>query len=56
MEEVRRLRVEYARERIITSKGPLKEIAYKAGMYNEHHMSRLFKRYFGLTPGSLRRQ
>jgi len=55
VEDVRRMRLEYARDLILSSSMPLKEIAPKAGLVDVYHMSRLFRRYLGFTPGSLRR-
>jgi len=56
MEDVRMLRLDYARDLILTTSMPLKEIASKAGLGDVYHMSRLFRRCLGFTPGSLRRQ
>lgn len=55
MEDVRIIRVEYARELVLTSSLALKAIAPKAGLGDAYHMSRLFQRYLGIRPGSLRK-
>ena len=54
MEDVRALRVEYARNLLLTTDLPLKVIAEKAGMGDPYHMSHLFKRITGTSPGRLR--
>lgn len=55
MDDVRRLRANFARELILGTGLPLKEIAPRAGLGNEYAMSRIFRRYFNLPPGKLRR-
>ncbi|MFC1462080.1 helix-turn-helix domain-containing protein [Verrucomicrobiota bacterium] len=55
MEDVRTLRLDYARDMILTTPLPLKEIAEQSGLGDVYHMSRLFRRCLGFTPGSLRR-
>jgi AraC family transcriptional regulator len=52
---VRRLRVEYARQRILTTKEPLVAIALDAGFADQTHLTRSFKRVTGLTPAEFRR-
>jgi AraC-like DNA-binding protein len=54
MSDVRVLRVEYARDLLMTTSLPLKVIAEKAGMGDQYHMSHLFKRVTGTSPGRLR--
>ncbi len=56
MEDVRALRVEYAREMILTTDLPLKAIAPLAGISSEYALSKMFKRVLGSTPGALRRR
>ena len=56
MEDVRTLRVEYARELILTTNLPLKAIAPMAGMSSEYALSKVFRRVLGTTPGALRRR
>lgn len=54
MEDVRALRVEYARDLVLTTSLPLKVIAAKTGLGDQYHMSHVFKRYMGTSPGRLR--
>jgi AraC-like DNA-binding protein len=56
MEDVRALRVEYAREMILTTDLPLKAIAPLAGMSSEYALSKVFRKVLGTTPGALRRR
>jgi AraC family transcriptional regulator len=53
-EFVRRLRLEAARERIVSSRATLGEIALEAGFSDQSHFTRCFKREIGLTPGEYR--
>ena len=55
MEDVRIIRANYARELILGTSLPLKEIAPRAGLGNEYAMSRIFRRYFNMPPGAWRR-
>ena len=55
MEDVRALRVEYARDLVLSTSLPLKLIAEKAGLGDQYHMSRLFRKHLGTSPGRLRR-
>lgn len=55
MEEVRAIRLERARELILGTSLPLKDIAPKSGLGNEYGLSRLFRRRFGVAPGEMRR-
>lgn len=55
-EELRRLRLEHARHLILTTNLPLKAIPPLAGLRDQHHMTRLFRRHLGMTPGQLRRK
>lgn len=56
MKDVRRMRLDYARDLTMTASYPLKEIAQKAGFGNPYALSRLFRRFFGMPPGEFRRQ
>jgi AraC-like DNA-binding protein len=56
MEDVRALRIERAREMLLTSNQPIKHISEAVGISNVYHMSRLFKKLIGVSPGSLRRR
>ena len=55
MADVRAIRAQYARELILGTHLPLKEIAPRAGLGNEYSMSRLFRRVFQMPPGQYRR-
>lgn len=55
MEDVRRIRANYARELILSTSLPLKDIAPRTGLGNEYAMSRIFRRYFNMPPGEWRR-
>jgi AraC-like DNA-binding protein len=50
------MRVESARELLMKSKAPLAEIAYRYGFADQSHMSRVFGRAMGLSPGAWRRE
>ena len=52
---IRRIRIEYVRERILGSSEPLVEIALAAGFADQTHLSRSFKRVTGMTPTEFRR-
>lgn len=54
-EYVRMLRIESARRDISSTDLSVAEIALKAGFYDQGHLSRVFKRLTGLTPGEYRR-
>jgi AraC family transcriptional regulator len=51
---VRRLRIERARLDISSSGLSLAEIALKAGFCDQGHLSRVFKRFTGMTPAKYR--
>jgi AraC-like DNA-binding protein len=53
--DVRVMRLERARDLILTTDLPMKEIAPISGLQDVYHMSRLFRRCMGITPSSLRR-
>jgi AraC-like DNA-binding protein len=55
MQDIRILRLERARQLALGTSLPLKEIAEKVGLTDVYYMSRLFRRYFSISPGSLRR-
>lgn len=54
MADVRRLRADYAREKILSTNMPLKTIAPAAGFANEYTLSRTFQQLYGHPPGQLR--
>jgi AraC family transcriptional regulator len=53
-EEQRRLRVEFARERLRDPQVPLADIALEAGFSDQPHFSRAFKQLTGMTPARYR--
>ncbi len=53
--DIRLIRVNAARDLLLTTRLPLKAIAAQCGFYNEVALSRIFKQVFGCTPGSLRK-
>ena len=53
-EYVRRLRVEFALERVMSSSDTLAAIAHDCGYADQSHMSRHLRRRHGLSPGKLR--
>jgi len=53
-EEQRRLRVEYARERLRDGDASIAEIALEAGFSDQPHFSRAFKQVTGMTPARYR--
>lgn len=55
MADVRRIRADFARDLILTTSLPLKEIAPTAGIANEYTLSRLFRQLYGMPPGEFRR-
>ncbi len=56
MSDVRRIRADFARDLILTTNMPLKEIAPAAGLANEYTLSRLFRQLFDMPPGEFRRR
>lgn len=56
MQDVRSIRTEYARELILTTNLPLKVIAPKAGLGNEFHLSRMFRKHLQTPPGQIRKK
>jgi len=54
MEDLRLIRIEAARDLLLTTNLPLKEIAPRCGLGDEYHLSRLFRRYQDVTPSELR--
>lgn len=55
MRDVRLIRANYARELILGTDLPLKEIAPKAGLGDEYALSRMFRKLYGDAPGQYRR-
>ncbi len=54
MQDVRAMRGQFARELVISTRLPLKEIAARAGLGDEYAMSRTFRRLFSIPPGQYR--
>lgn len=50
----RRLRLEWAAERLRSTDTPLSMIALDAGFYDQSHLTRHFRRHLGRTPGAYR--
>ena len=55
IQDLRLMRIEYARDLIISTELPLKAIAPMAGLGDEYQLSRYFRKYLNITPGSLRK-
>lgn len=55
MQDLRAIRIEHARELILTTNLPIKTIATQVGMGNEYHLSRMFRKHLDVTPGHLRK-
>ena len=55
MKDLQHLRIQAARDLLLTTNLPLKEIAPRTGLGDEYHLSRLFRQYFNTPPGALRR-
>lgn len=55
MEDLRHLRLLAARDLLLTTVLPIKEIAPRTGLGDAYHLSRLFRRHFQMSPGSLPR-
>ncbi len=49
-----RRRIEQARHHLLQGRRPLKEIAALCGFADQAHMTRLFRRQYGVTPAALR--
>ncbi len=54
MEDLRLIRLEAARDLLLTTNLPLKEIAPRCGLGDEYHLARLFRRQFGTSSRQLR--
>ncbi|MDX1931954.1 MAG: AraC family transcriptional regulator [Capsulimonadales bacterium] len=52
----RRLRLERARDLLLRTEEPLSVIASLTGFCDQSHLTRHFRRHFGMTPGQCRRQ
>lgn len=54
IEWLHRLRIEWAANALATGNTPLGQIAQTAGFADQPHLTRVFKRYFGVTPAFYR--
>ncbi|MEP6590400.1 MAG: AraC family transcriptional regulator [Gemmatimonadota bacterium] len=52
---LRRVRIRAALELLCASERPLSEVAFRCGFADQSHMTRMLRRYTGLTPRGLRR-
>lgn len=55
MDEVRRIRLERARDLVISTDLSFREIAGRTGLSNEFQLSRVFKKYLQVPPGYFRK-
>jgi LacI family transcriptional regulator len=53
--EIQRVRLEQARELILSTRLPLKQVAARCGFRHVQYMTTLFRRHFGRSPGQYRR-
>ena len=56
LEYVTMLRMEYAKELIVGYKVPIKEVGNLVGYVEQAHFYKVFKKYYGKTPGEFRKQ
>jgi AraC-like DNA-binding protein len=56
MRDLQHLRIQVARDLLLTTNLPLKEISPRSGLGDEYHLSRLFRSHFNTPPGTLRRR
>jgi AraC family transcriptional regulator len=54
-EYVRRLRLEWAAQRLGDGESSVAEVALQAGFYDQSHFSRMFRRHYGIAPAAWRR-
>jgi AraC family transcriptional regulator len=52
-EYIRELRLQHAREALLHSRAPIKEIALQSGFYDQAHLGRWFRRRFGVSPAAM---
>ena len=48
-------RVELAKRRLEATDASIAEVAFDCGFANQEHLTRVFKRFFGVTPGAYRK-
>jgi len=53
-DDVRRIRLSFAKDLLISTDEPLKNVAEKSGLSNETTLCRLFKKYYRKSPGQFR--
>ncbi len=53
-EYLRRVRLEHARNALMTTQRSIADIALEAGFYDQSHFTNAFRRHFGITPAQLR--
>jgi AraC-like DNA-binding protein len=51
-----RLRLERAKQLMLTTRDPLSDIALRCGLADQAHLSKLFRRWTGETPNAWRRR
>ena len=56
MQDLRRIRLERARDLLLSTPWPLKVIAPRIGFASVYHLARCFRAHFGIPPGTMRRQ
>ena len=54
-DDVRRIRLSFAKDLLISTAEPLKNIAEKSGLSNETSLCRLFQKYYRKSPGQFRK-
>ena len=54
-DDVRRIRLSFAKDLLFSSDNPLKNIAEKSGLRNETTLCRLFQKYYKRSPGTFRK-
>ncbi len=50
------VRLQYAHAAVVETSAPLSRIAVSCGFYDQAHLTRVFRRHFGITPARLRRR
>ena len=54
-DDLRALRLEYAQGLLMSTDMPIKDVATRAGLTDQHYLTRLFRKHLNVTPGELRR-
>jgi AraC family transcriptional regulator len=55
-QRVQRIRLEHARDLLVQGRRDLAEVAFSSGFADQSHLTRLFRRAYGVTPGAFRRR